>query len=264
MERNVSYTYIGGLFLAVLVVMVAFVIWMGGSNLDQSKYSHYIAYSNEGIPGVGEGVAIRYKGILVGRVSKVAFEDGNTNLVRFDLLVESNIKLLKGACISPENQGLTGGVFLNVTQGAGEVLHSGNELCYQKGFMGRLLENIEQSGGDAREIIAEIRSMFGDENGKNIQEMIVALKVILQNLEQTRQSVEKLSITANQTIANINSGLQRGDYNIRQIIAPAVLGIENSLNEMNRFFSKANFLLDRLEKSPYEAIFGQREKGENK
>lgn len=264
MERNINYAYIGGLFLAVLVVMVAFVVWMGGSNLDQSKYNHYIAYSNEGIPGVGEGVAIRYKGILVGRIAKVAFEDGNTNLVRFDLFVESNIKLLNGACISAENQGLTGGVFLNITQGTGEVLHSGGELCYQKGFMGRLLENIEQSGGDAREIIAEIRSMLVDENGHNIQEMIVALKVILQNLEQTRQSIEALSITANQAISTINLGLQRGDYNIRQIVAPAMLGVENSLNEMNRFFSKANLLLDRLEKSPYEAIFGQREKGENK
>lgn len=264
MERNVNYTYIGGLFLAVLVVLVAFVIWMGGSNLDQSKYNHYVAYSNEGIPGVGEGVAIRYKGILVGRIANVAFEDGNTNLVRFDLFVESNIKLLKGACISAENQGLTGGVFLNITQGTGEVLRSEDELCYQKGFMGRLLENIEQSGGDAREIIAEIRSMLVDKNGQNIQEMIVALKVILQNLEQTRQSIETLSITANQAISTINTGLQRGDYNIRQIITPAMLGVENSLNEMNRFFSKANLLLDRLEKSPYEAIFGQREKEKSK
>lgn len=264
MERNVSYTYIGGLFLAILVVMVAFVIWMGGSNLDQSKYSRYIAYSNEGIPGVGEGVAIRYKGILVGRVAKVAFEDGDMNLVRFDLLIDSDIKFLEGTCISAENQGLTGGVFLNITQGSGQTLHAGGEFCYQKGFMGRLLENIEQSGGDAREIIAEIRSMFVDENGENIQEMIVALKVILQNLEKTRQSIEKLSVTANQAISNVNLSLQRGDYNIRQIIAPAVLGVENSLNEMNRFFSKANLLLDRLEKSPYEAIFGQREKGESK
>lgn len=264
MERNVNFAYIGGLFLAVLVVMAGFLIWMGGSNLDQSKYSRYIAYSTEGIAGVGEGVAIRYKGILVGRVAKVAFEDDNTNLIRLDLLIESKIKLLKGACISAENQGLTGGVFLSITQGSGEMLKSGDELCYQKGFMGRLLENIDQSGGDARQVIAEIRSMFGEENGKNIHEVILALKVILQNLEQTRQGIEKLSNTANEAIANINLSLQRGDYNIRQIISPAMLGVENSLNEMNRFFSKANLLLDRLEKSPYDAIFGQREKGGKK
>lgn len=120
---------------------------------------------------------------------------------------------------------------------------------------------ILNKAGAMLEIISEIRSLFADESGKNIQEVIVALRVILQNLEQTRQSIEALSTTANQTIANVNASLQRGDYNIRQIIAPAVLGVENSLNEMNRFFSKANFLLDRLEKSPYEAIFGQREKG---
>lgn len=264
MERNVNFAYIGGIFLLVLAIMVVFLIWLGGNDFNQSKYTHYVAYSNEGITGVGEGVAIRYKGILVGRVGKVAFEDGNPNLVRFDLLVESSIKLLKNACISAESQGLTGGVFLSITQGTGEVLNAGDELCYQKGFMGRLLENIEQSGGDARQIIAEIRAMFGEESSRNIQETIVALKMILQNLEQTRQGIEKLSGTANEALANINSTLQRGDYNLRQIISPAMLGVENSLSEMNRFFSKANLLLDRLEKSPYEAIFGQREKGKDK
>lgn len=111
-----------------------------------------------------------------------------------------------------------------------------------------------------REVIAEIKHFFTEENGQHIQEMILALKVIMQNIEKTRQNIDKLAITTNKTLTNINFTLERGDYNVRQIIAPTMIGIESSLGEMNRFFSKANLLLDRLEKSPYEAIFGQREK----
>lgn len=264
MERKVNFAYIGSLFLAVLVIMVVFMIWIGGRNLDQSKYKSYVVYSDEGIPGSGEGARVLYKGILVGKVDKVSFQDANSSIVRIDLLVDSNIKLLQNACVSVENQGLTGGVFVNIIQGKGKDLDSGDELCYQKGFMQRLFDNIDQSGEDAREIVSEIRTMFNHENEKNVQEILVALRVILQNLEQTRQSIEKFSKTADRTVANIDTSLQRGDYNIRQIIAPTMLSMENSLNEMNRFFSKANLLLDRLERSPYEAIFGQREKGGNK
>ncbi|WP_027326958.1 MlaD family protein [Helicobacter pametensis] len=261
MERNVNFTYIGGLFVLLVIAMVGFVIWMGGGSLDQSKFRPYVLYSHEGLSGVGVGTSVRYKGIVVGKVQALGFKKGDTNLIQLDVLIDSQIPIYQNACLSIETQGLAGGSFLNLIQGSGERLNSGSELCYQKGFMGKLLDNIDKSGGDTREIIAQVKEMFNEQNGQNIQEIIVALKVILQNLEETRQNIDKLSIAANKTIDHINVSLERGDYNIRSIVAPAMLGIENSLGEMNRFFSKANLLLNRLEKSPYEAIFGEREKG---
>lgn len=260
MERNVNFVYIGGLFLVFVVAMIGFVFWMGGENLDHSKYNSYVVYSNEGVSDVGVGTSVRYKGISVGKVQSIGFKKGDMNLIRLDVAIDSDVKLFKNACISVESQGIAGGSFLKLTQGEGDLLKSGDELCYQKGFMGKLLENIEKSGGDAREIIAEVKQFFTKENGQHIQEMIVALKMIMQNIEETRQNIDKLTITANRALTNINFTLERGDYNVRQIVAPALIGVESSLNEMNRFFSKANLLLDRLEKSPYEAIFGQREK----
>lgn len=261
MEKNVNFVYIGGLFLAFVVAMIGFVIWMGGENLDHSQYRSYVVYSDEGMSGVGIGTLVRYKGISVGKVKEIGFKKGDTNQIRLDVAIDSNIKIFQNACLSIESQGIAGGSFLKLTQGSGEEIPNGSELCYQKGFMGKLLENIEQSGGDAREIIAEIKELFTEENGKNIQEIVLALKVVLQNLEETRQNIDKVALSLNKALTNVNFTLERGDYNVRQIIAPTLLGVENSLNEMNRFFSKANLLLDRLEKSPYEAIFGQREQG---
>lgn len=264
MEKNVNFTYIGGLFLFVVIAMVGFILWMSGENLDKTKYQSYVAYSHEGLSGVSEGTGVRYKGILIGKVESIGFKKGDMNLIEIKMLIDSSLKLYQNACVSVESQGLAGGNFLSLEQGSGEALQNGAELCYQKGFMGKLLENIDKSGGDAREIIAEIKSMFADENGKNIQEIILSLKVLLHNLEETRKNINTLSITANQAVSSINASLQRGDYDIRSIIAPTMLGVENSLSEMNRFFSKANLLLDRLEKSPYEAIFGQRQQGAKK
>lgn len=264
MERNVNFAYIGGLFLLGIAAMIGFIIWMGGGSLNENKYTAYVVYSSEGISGVGVGTTVRYKGILVGRVTRVAFKDHSANSIQINLLIDSNLKLLNGACVSAESQGLAGANFLNIAQGNGAALVEGSELCYQKGFMGKLFENIDQSGGDVKEILADIRAIFANENNQGIQEMIKALKVILQNLEDTRKNIDALSITANKTLKNFNLSLQRGDYNVRQIIAPTIIGVENSLNEMNRFFYKANLLLERLEKSPYEAIFGQRKQGEER
>lgn len=265
MERNINFVLIGSLFLSIVVAMVVFVFWIGGGNLNQEKFHQYFAYSSEGISGISVGTIVRYKGIAVGQVKKIDFKKNNMDLIQIDFEIKSEITLKEGACITPETQGLAGSTFLSITQGEGEkVLSSGGEFCFKKDFVGRLMNQIEEGGGDVREILANIKTILNDENAKNIQELIASLKVISKNLEQTQKYIDKLAISTQGTIEQINADIKRGDYNIRAILSPAILGLESTMGEVNRFFSKANFLLDRIEKSPYDTIFGQREQKKEK
>lgn len=258
MERNVNFVWIGGIFIAIVVTMIAFIFWVGGGSLDEKKYQEYIVYSPESISGISVGSAVRYKGILVGKVKNLGFKKGDIEKIEIKINVLSDIKLRSGSCVMPESQGLAGSTFLEIIQGNGEVLKGGAELCYQKGFMGKLFENIQSSGGDVKDILAGIKTMLDEQNSTNIREIIISLKEVAKNLEQTRKNIDELSVSAKVAIDEINKGVKRGDYNIRAIISPAMLGLESTIGEINRFFSKANFLLDRLEKSPYDTLFGQR------
>lgn len=258
MERNVNFVLIGGIFLAIVVAMIAFIFWVGGGSFDEKKYQEYVVYSPESISGISMGSAVRYKGILVGKVKNIGFKKGDMEKIEIKFSVLSDIKLKKGACVMPESQGLAGSVFLEIIQGDGEILKGGDSLCYQKGFMGKLFENIQSSGGDVKEIISGIKTMLDEQNSNNIREIILSLKEVARNLEQTRKNIDALSVSAKGAIDEINLGVKRGDYNIRAIISPAMIGLESTIGEINRFFSKANFLLDRLEKSPYDTLFGQR------
>lgn len=264
MERNINFVLIGALFLSIVIAMVVFVFWIGGGNLNQEKFQQYVAYSPEGISGIGVGTAVRYKGIAVGKVKNVGFKKDDIDLIQIDFEIKSEITLKEGACITPETQGLAGNTFLSITQGEGKALGQNGVLCFKKDFVGRLMNQIEEGGGDVREILANIKTILNDENAKNIQELITSLKVISKNLEQTQKHIDKLAISTQGTIEQINNGITRGDYNIRAILSPAILGLESTMGEVNRFFSKANFLLDRIEKSPYDTIFGQREQKKEK
>lgn len=264
MERNINFVLIGALFLSIVVAMIAFVFWIGGGNLNQEKYHHYVLYSPESVGGVSIGTSVRYKGIAVGRVQNIGFKEGDTDFIQVDLEIKADIPIKDGACITPETQGLAGSTFLSLSQGEGKLLSSGGELCYKKDFVGRLMNHIEEGGGDVREILATIKTMLNDENTKNLQELIASLKIVAKNLEQTQKYIDKLAISSQKTIEEINSNVKRGDYNVRAILSPAILGFESTMSEVNRFFSKANFLLDRIEKSPYETIFGQREQKKEK
>lgn len=258
MERNVNFIWIGGIFVSIVVAMISFIFWVGGGSLDEKKYQEYIIYSPESISGISVGSAVRYKGILVGKVKDVGFKKGDMEKIEIKVNILSDVKLKKGACVMPESQGLAGSTFLEVIQGNGEILKDKDELCYQKGFMGKLFENIQSSGGDVKEIISGIKEMLDEQNSSNIREIIISLKEVAKNLEKTRKNIDELSVSAKIAIDGINKGVERGDYNIRAIVSPAMLGLESTIGEINRFFSKANFLLDRLEKSPYDTLFGQR------
>lgn len=264
MERNINFVYIGALFLSIVIAMVMFIFWIGGGNLNQKKYSQYIAYSPEGITGISMGTAVRYKGINVGKVKNIDFKKDNMDLIQIDLEIKSDIILKEGACITPETQGLAGNTFLSITQGEGKTLEQNGVLCFKKDFVGRLMNQIEEGGGDVREILGNIKTILNDENAKNLQELIASLKVISKKLEQTQKYIDKLALSTQGTIEQINADLKRGDYNLRAILSPAILGLEGTMSEVNRFFSKANFLLDRIEKSPYDTIFGQREQKKEK
>lgn len=264
MERNVNFVVIGGIFLAIVVAMIAFIFWIGGGSLNEEKYQEYVVYSPESITGISIGSAVRYKGILVGKVKSIGFKKDDIEQIQIQIKVLSEVKLKQGACVMPESQGLAGATFLELIQGKGEVLGNQSTLCYQKGFMGQLFENIQTSGGDVKEIISGIKEVLDDQSSHNIKEIILSLKEVANNLEQTRKNIDALSISTKIAIDEINLGLKRGDYNVRAIISPAMIGLESTIGEINRFFSKANFLLDRLEKSPYDTIFGQRkQKQEN-
>ena len=162
MERNVNFIWIGGIFVSIVVAMIAFIFWVGGGSLDEKKYQEYIIYSPESISGISVGSAVRYKGILVGKVKDVGFKKGDMEKIEIKVNILSDVKLKKGACVMPESQGLAGSTFLEVIQGNGEILKDKDELCYQKGFMGKLFENIQSSGGDVKEIISGIKEMLDE------------------------------------------------------------------------------------------------------
>ncbi|ANV98164.1 hypothetical protein BBW65_04830 [Helicobacter enhydrae] len=259
MERNVNFVYIGGLFLAIVILMIGFILWIGGTSFDDDEYDKYVLYSSKAISGVGVNTPIRYNGIPIGKVYSVDFKPDDMSKIELRFRIDKGIKIRSGACLSTDTQGLAGSTFLTLIQGNGEVVPSGSVLCFRQGLMGRIFENVEQSSEDVKEMLAGFKSMLDEESGRDIKELLAAVKQITLNLETTRKNIDDLSIVMMRAIEHFDSNLKRGDYNVRAILAPLILKAEGSLSEVDRFFGKANSLLERLERNPYETFFGQRE-----
>ena len=259
MERNVSYSAIGFLFIATMFFILAFIFWGDKINSD-SGYKTYYLYSQKEI-GVREDSPIRYQGINIGRVKKIGFKKDNIGTVQVDMLIDKNIPIRKDAYIVADSQGLAGINFLSLKQqNSGDVIGESDEPVIRLGqnTFDKIIDRVDSASGDAQAILNNLGSIFSTQNAETISKILDSLNSGLYGLESTKGEIDVL-------MKNLNKKLDNGEFDIKAIMMPTLIELESNLQEMNRVLNKGSIFLDRLEENPYNTIFGSSEgKKENK
>src|SRR5262249_53537841 len=116
METKASYVVVGAFVLAGLVGLLVSVIWVTGMQY-RTEFDYYITYFNGPATGLGEGTAVRYNGIDIGRVQSLDFDPKDPKRVIVKLEVKAGIKLKQDSVASIESQGLTGGSYVEIEGG---------------------------------------------------------------------------------------------------------------------------------------------------
>lgn len=95
MERNVRYVWIGAIFFIILILMIAFIMWLNRFELDSHRFQHYYTYSQDEVGGIGTNTPIKYKGISVGRVISVDFASLKEGTIQIQMLIDSQLEIRK-------------------------------------------------------------------------------------------------------------------------------------------------------------------------
>nr|WP_317404006.1 MlaD family protein [uncultured Helicobacter sp.] len=247
MERNVRYVWIGAVFFIILILMVLFVLWLNRFELDSAKYTRYYAYSADEVSGVGTNTPIRYKGISVGRVQSVSFKDIKSGVIAITMLIDSKLEIKQNAKVIVASQGLAGANYLSLIQGEGEILQAdedGNKvIMLDKGGLDKILGKAGEISEDITALLANLNRTFNEENLNNLTEMI-------KELRSSTSSLASLS-------AQMDRNMKNGEYNVREILTPTLLQLQGSLQDMSRFFNTATRFVDKVDKNPYDSLFGK-------
>ena len=249
MERHVRYVWIGCIFFITLILAVCFVLWLNRFEANSSKYAHYYAYSADEVVGIGTNTPVRYKGISVGRVLGVRFKDIKEGVIELEMLLDSELIVRENAKVVIASAGLAGANYLSLIQGEGKALEpdeSGRKvLRLDKGSMEKIFSKAGELSEDIGELLKNLNHTFNEENLANIAKL-------LESLKESSESLSSIS-------AQMDKNLQRGEYNLREILSPTVLQLQGSLQDMSRFFNSASRFVDKVEKNPYDSLFGKSE-----
>jgi len=106
METRSNNVLVGGVVLVLLGIVVAFAIWMAGSNgADDKKYDILFKTSVEGL---AKGSAVTFSGVPVGKVDDIVVMPDQPELIRVRIAVKKDTPVLQGTTATIAGVGFTG------------------------------------------------------------------------------------------------------------------------------------------------------------
>jgi phospholipid/cholesterol/gamma-HCH transport system substrate-binding protein len=118
MESKASFAIVGLFVLLLGVAMVSSLFWLFGGG--RGPTATYVVETTESVSGLTPNAAVKYRGVDVGRVARVAIDPDDPEIVVLTLEIVPGVPVREDTRAQLEFQGLTGLAFVNLIGGSKE------------------------------------------------------------------------------------------------------------------------------------------------
>ncbi len=118
MEEKVNFVVVGVFVLVLSTALMAGVLWLSSSKSYRTSYEIYQTYMQDSVAGLNQNAPVRYRGVEVGRVQKIALAPGNVEQVQLTLAIERDVPVKVDTIAVLQVQGLTGIAYVELTNGS--------------------------------------------------------------------------------------------------------------------------------------------------
>jgi phospholipid/cholesterol/gamma-HCH transport system substrate-binding protein len=120
METRASHLLVGGFVLVLIAAMVGFIMWLARAQFQETADRYEILFTGS-VTGLQVGSAVRYRGVPVGTVREIRLDPDNVERVRVRVDLQPGTPVKTDSLASLEQQGVTGGVYVQITGGTQEA-----------------------------------------------------------------------------------------------------------------------------------------------
>ncbi len=117
MEEKVNFAVVGIFVLVLGTGLIGGVLWFSSGKSHRTVYDVYLTYMKESVAGLNLNAPVRYRGVEVGRVRKIALAPENVEQVQLTLAIEQGTPVKTDTVAVLQTQGLTGLAFVELTGG---------------------------------------------------------------------------------------------------------------------------------------------------
>ena len=117
MEARVNFVIVGLFVIVLSTALIAGVLWLSSGKYYRKSYDTYETYMTESVSGLNVDAPVRYRGVEVGHVQKVALAPDNVEQVQLTLQIDRGTPIKEDTVAVLQTQGLTGIAYVELTGG---------------------------------------------------------------------------------------------------------------------------------------------------
>lgn len=235
MERDAHYVAVGAFILLVVAMAIGFVLWYTDAN-DGREYERYEIYFTGSVSGLDRGSPVRFLGVDVGRVRRLAIDPSDATRVHVVVEVDETAPISAATRASLGLQGVTGLLYVNLKE-ASDVdrsapLTQGEQYpvieAVESDF-DAFLASLPELMGRANTLLERISRVVSDENLAGIADTIKGMRDTMQTMPQTAKDVQLLVAELRSTVVEIHAASE----SLRGMTTDARPEVQSALARMN-------------------------------
>jgi len=227
MNNKVNYTLIGLSVVFGLTLMFGFAYWMlKPSNDAQTK--KYLIYFNESVLGLNLDAPVKYRGITVGKVTRLRINPKNTEQVAVTVDILKSTPIKENTVAKLTAQGITGLTYINLSQGKNDAppleAKAGEKYPVIK-TVPSFFEHFEKSLGNvSTQLTATLdktQQLLNEKNQKQVERLLEHTANIMnkidkllnektiEHFQRTMNNLDKISYKIDKLVPNIDTFVSR-------------------------------------------------------
>lgn len=265
MNNKVNYTFVGFMVLFGFIMILAFTYWLLKPSAEHETTKYNIHFS-ESVLGLNVDAGVKYRGINVGKVSRLRINPKNSEEVEVLITILKTTPIKETTVAKLTSQGITGLSYINLSLGANGspalMVKEGEEypvIKTEASFFERFEKSLGTVSTKLSKTLTRTSELLNEKNQKQIE---ILLKSTASFMTQMEKLVDDKAIkNMHSAIQNFNNATKKFDTMMPKIdnfidksvewenkisgsfasIMKSYFGIKSSMDEIKRAVSSGEF-----------------------
>ncbi len=238
MESKVNYAVVGLFVIFFGMLGAIIVVWLIGSGSMRSNYKNYIVYTSENISGLHTDSTVRYKGLDIGKVSKIEIDKKHPNFIKIYIEVEKSIPIEKNTIATISSSGLTGISYINLSYSKHPYkpllkIKTEYPVIYTKpNQLEEVLDKLPRIINSINNTFNKINAAFNQHTINSIQETATNINKLTKELRKTNLKAQKLLEESDKFIYSLQKDSNNIDT-VTNLVKKTIIDIDNLTKNLN-------------------------------
>lgn len=278
MYNRINYSIVGIFVLLFGASMILFAFWLAKYG-TQDQYDTYKIEMRESVAGLSNDATVKLHGVDVGKIKQMGIDPKNVEVVEILLYIKKGTVIKEDMAAHTQMYGVTGILSIEIDGGtnSAKTLEPTNTyipiIKTEPSYISKLNDELEKVSG----LLDQSQKLLSDKNLQNFEKTLDHLEKItsrgeeveskaidsMKQLDQTlgelttatksmTDSFEVAAKDINRVTLKVENGLDRGDYNLRNILEPVT-------TDMHTISNQIDDLAGELRQSPSDLLFKSRQ-----